>query len=73
MPQLMWTLNENIVQNQTKLVESNVVVSKLQIYNLTRQNYDNTCECIASNSKLIVPTKRNIQLKLHRKICKIIV
>ncbi|XKL66508.1 hypothetical protein PGB90_009928 [Kerria lacca] len=66
-PQLMWTLNENIVQNQTKLVESNVVVSKLQIYNLTRQNYDNTCECIASNSKLIVPTKRNIQLKLHLK------
>ncbi|XP_065222529.1 synaptogenesis protein syg-2-like isoform X2 [Planococcus citri] len=64
-PTIVWTSKGIVLQNQTKTVESNIVTSKLEIKNLSRTDYDTIYKCKASNTNLILPTERRIQLKLH--------
>lgn len=55
------------MQNHTRVVDSNVVTSKLELKNLSRLHTNNIYTCTASNTKLILPSEKRVQLKLYCK------
>lgn len=66
-PSITWSLSGKILQNRTKSVDSNVVTSKLELRNLSRLHTDNVYTCTASNTNLILPSERRVQLELYCK------
>ncbi|XP_066249779.1 protein turtle homolog A-like [Euwallacea similis] len=63
-PTVSWFVNERLVDGQVGPMDSNVIVNKLEIKKLTRNQLNSTFKCQASNTKLMMPTEQTVRLDL---------
>lgn len=70
-PTVMWFNGSEPLQTAGGIImQKHVVVNRLEIPHLTRDAYNSTLRCQASNTKLAPPVERTVRLDMLRKYIK---
>lgn len=63
-------MNERMVEGQLEAIGNHVMVNKLEVLSVTRDQLNSTYKCQASNTKLRMPSERTVRLELLCKFLK---
>lgn len=66
-PTVSWFVNERLVEGNLETINSHVVVNRLAVVGVKREDLNSTYKCQASNTKLMMPAEKTVRLELLRK------
>lgn len=66
-PTLSWFVNERMVEGNIGVIGNHVMVNRLEINDVTRDQLNSTFKCQASNTKLMMPSEKTVRLEM---LCK---
>lgn len=66
-PTVTWFVNERIVEGHLEASRNHVMVNRLVVTGVKREQLNSTYKCQASNTKLMMPTEKMVRLEL---LCK---
>ncbi|KAK9721510.1 hypothetical protein QE152_g21508 [Popillia japonica] len=65
-PTVSWFINDRLVEGELDSI-NHYMVNKLTVRHLTREQLNSTFKCQASNTKLMTPVEKSVQLELQLK------
>lgn len=69
-PTVSWFVNERLVEGQLEAIGNgnHVMVNRLEVSAVKRDDLNSTYKCQASNTKLMMPAEKTVRLELLRKL-----
>lgn len=66
-PLVSWYMENNLIQSQSISSDGEVVISKIDIPNVSRSHLNRTYTCQATNTNLIQPLHKIVRIELNCK------